>query len=233
MGGGGRSATAPLSSATPMTHADPEWNREGFEPRLLLEARARSWELLDEAFALVTPGMRSDEARARVDAMLVARTGARPWHPTQLRVDAETVLPFGAKPAELAVVREGSLVFVDMGPTIDGYEGDVAATRRVGGAADPLTTAAEELHAAVAARWRHHRATGRELYAYAAAAAGELGYALALAGASGHRLADHPHEVRTKLRALDRCPRACAWVLEIHLLDEARGVGAFYEDLLY
>jgi Xaa-Pro aminopeptidase len=215
-----------------MNHDDPEWNRESFDPPRLLAARARSWELLEEAFALVTPGSRSDEVRARVDAMLVARTGARPWHPTQLRVDAETVLPFGARPAEPAIVRDGSLVFVDMGPLVGGYEGDVAATRRVGGAHDPLATAAEEIHAAVATAWRLRRSTGRALYAYAAERAAEAGYTLALAGASGHRLADHPHEVRAKLRALDRCPRACAWVLEIHLLDEARGLGAFYEDLL-
>jgi len=216
-----------------MTNDDPEWNRERFDPRLLLEARARSWELLEEAFALVTPGLRSDEARARVDAMLFARTGARPWHPTQLRVDAETLLPFGAKPDAPAVVREGSLVFVDMGPLVGDYEGDVASARRIGGGIDPLAQAAESLHAEVASAWRLRRSTGRELYAYADRRARELGYTLALTGASGHRLADHPHAVRAKLRALDRCPRACAWVLEIHLHDEARGLGAFYEDLLY
>jgi Xaa-Pro aminopeptidase len=215
-----------------MPHDDPEWNRERFEPRRLLAARAASWALLEEAFALVTPGMRSDEARARVDAMLLARTGARPWHPTQLRVDAETVLPFGAKPSAPALVKDGSLVFVDMGPTVDGYEGDVATTRVIGGGVDALAHAAEDLHRELSGYWRVHRPSGRELYARAGERARELGYTLALTGASGHRLADHPHEVRAKLRALERCPRACAWVLEIHLLDEGRARGAFHEDLL-
>jgi Xaa-Pro aminopeptidase len=215
-----------------MVHDDPEWNRESFEPQRLLAARAASWSLLEEAFALVTPGLASDEARARVDAMLLARTGARPWHPTQLRVDAETMLPFGAKPTAPAVVREGSLVFIDMGPTVNGYEGDVATTRVVGGGDDPLARAAADLHREMAGYWSVHRPSGRALYARAADRARELGYTLALTGASGHRLADQPHEVRAKLRALDRCPRSCAWVLEIHLLDEARSRGAFHEDLL-
>lgn len=214
-------------------HDDPEWNRESFEPQRLLAARSASWGLLEEAFALVTPGLASDEARARVDSMLLARTGVRPWHPTQLRVDAETMLPFGAKPTAPAIVREGSLAFVDLGPIVDGYEGDVATTRVVGGGDEPLARAAAELHRELAAHWRLHRPSGRALYARATIRARELGTTLALAGASGHRLADHPHEVRARLRALDRCPRACAWVLEIHLLDETRGRGAFHEDLLF
>ena len=90
----------------------------------------------------------------------------------------------------------------------------------------------EELHRELCGHWRVHRPSGRGLYARASERARELGYTLALTGASGHRLADHPHEVRAKLRALERCPRACAWVVEIHLLDEERARGAFHEDLL-
>jgi Xaa-Pro aminopeptidase len=215
-----------------MVSDDPEWNREAFDPQRLLAARSRSWAILDEAFALLEPGLRSDEARARVDTLILERTGSRPWHPTQLRVDTETVLPFGARPDEPARIGAESLVFIDMGPLVEGYEGDVAATRRLGPAPDPLAVAAEEIHRELATRWRSRRATGRELYLRAAELAEARGFKLSLAGASGHRVADHPHEVRARLRALDRCPRTCAWVLEVHLVDESRRLGAFYEDLL-
>jgi hypothetical protein len=36
----------------------------------------------------------------------------------------------------------------------------------------------------------------------------------------------------TPLRRTDRSGRSCHWILEIHLVDRARGFGGFYEDLL-
>lgn len=215
-----------------MESRDVEWNRSTFEPQRLIAARAASWALFDEAFALLTPGMTSVEARVRIDELLVARTGSRPWHPTQVRFDGETMLPFGARPEEPSVLRAESIVFIDMGPLVDGYEGDVAATRSANGSAHSLGVAAESLHHEIVGHWKRHRPSGRALYTHAEERARMMGFELATRGASGHRLADHPHEMRGQLRALDRCPRACAWVLEIQLIDRARGIGAFYEDLL-
>lgn len=215
-----------------MTHDDVEWNRESFDPQRLLAARSASWSLLDACFARLEPGMSSDEARACVDAHILEVTGRRPWHPTQLRVDPETRLPFGAKPAQAAVITPSSLVVLDMGPVFDGYEGDVADTRRLDGARDDLAASARALHEELVLHWRLHRTSGRALYTHAAERADAMGYDLATRGASGHRLADFPHEVRGQLKALDRCPRSAAWVLEIHLLSRAGERGAFYEDLL-
>ena len=215
-----------------METRDVEWNRSTFEPQRLLAARSASWAIVDEAFTLLRPGMTSVDAREHIDRLLVARTGQRPWHPTQVRIDAETQLPFGARAESPSTVRAESLAFIDMGPVVDGYEGDVAATRAVSGEAHSLALAAESLHSDLVTHWKLHRPTGRALYMHASERAHALGFDLATKGASGHRLADYPHDVRGQLRALDRCPRTCAWVLEIHLLDHARGLGAFYEDLL-
>jgi Xaa-Pro aminopeptidase len=215
-----------------MTHDDVEWTRESFDPARLLAARSASWDLLEACFARIAVGMRSDEARAAVDELIVARTGRKPWHPTQLRVDHETRLPFGAKPERLATVGPRSLVLLDMGPVVDGYEGDVARTGRLDGSEDPLGQAARALHEELVLHWRLHRPSGRALYTFAAARADALGFDLATRGASGHRLADFPHEVRGHLKTLDRCPRGGAWVLEVHLLSRHDELGAFYEDLL-
>lgn len=215
-----------------MTHDDVEWTRDTFEPARLLAARSASWALLEACFERISVGMRSDEARASVDELIVARTGRKPWHPTQLRVDHETRLPFGAKPERLATVGAESLVLLDMGPIVDGYEGDVAITRRLDGSVDPLAKAAHDLHAELVLHWRLHRPSGHALYTFASERVQKLGFELATRGASGHRLADFPHQVRGQLRALDRCPRSGAWVLEVHLLEREGGLGAFYEDLL-
>jgi hypothetical protein len=36
----------------------------------------------------------------------------------------------------------------------------------------------------------------------------------------------------TPMRRLDRAGRVCHWILEVHLVDRARGFGGFFEQLL-
>jgi hypothetical protein len=50
----------------------------------------------------------------------------------------------------------------------------------------------------------------------------------------GHRVGDFPHAVHTKAKLGDLPfnPAPNLWILEIHVLDEELGRGAFFEDVL-
>jgi hypothetical protein len=81
--------------------------------------------------------------------------------------------------------------------------------------------------------WTINRVSGEELYDYASERAEHYGYILNL-GNDGHRIGDFPHHIHFKggLPEMDEVIVPNAWILEIHLLNQTRTYGAFFEDLL-
>jgi hypothetical protein len=88
----------------------------------------------------------------------------------------------------------------------------------------------------------HPDVTGEQLFGHVAERAG-----WAFGGPhSGHLVGEFPHETidgdriesyialgnDTPMRRLDRAGRVCHWILEVHLVDRARGFGGFFEQLL-
>lgn len=206
-----------------------------WDPALQRAAQDRGWAVLRAAAASMRPGMTDLDGRGLVDRLIVDSGAAQQWHASQVRFGPNTMLPFGKTPHRQHVLQEGDIFFLDIGPVYDGHEGDVGSGFTIGASphAD-LIADCKAVFDAVKTHWQATGITGEELYDFARAEAAARGRSLALEGASGHRLGDFPHRIhhRGKLASFDATPAPDRWILEIHLIDHASGVGAFYEDLL-
>jgi Xaa-Pro aminopeptidase len=207
-------------------HANgPDW-----DPALQRAAQDRAWSVLHHAAAAMRPGMTDLDGRGLVDRLIKDSGASQQWHASQVRFGPNTMLPFGKTPDRQHVLSEGDIFFLDIGPVYDGHEGDVGSGFTVGASPHSgLIGDSKAVFDAVKSHWQATGITGEALYDFA-----RSGWTLALEGASGHRLGDFPHRIhyRGKLATFDATPAQDRWILEIHLIDEANGIGAFYEDLL-
>jgi len=87
--------------------------------------------------------------------------------------------------------------------------------------------------------------TGEQLHAHVRGMAAQSGWELGGVHA-GHLVGEFPHELiddertqsyitpgnDTVMRTVDASGRRCHWILEVHLVDRARGFGGFCEQLL-
>jgi Xaa-Pro aminopeptidase len=176
------------------------------------------------------------DGRALVDETIHAAGAERLWHASQVRFGPNTRLPFGEAPARQHILQPGDAFFLDIGPVIDGHEGDVGRTFTLGGdgPGEALAQDGRDVWAIVADHWRRTRASGADLYAVAHDEAAARGRQLALTGAAGHRIGDFPHHIHHRGKLIDHesSPASDLWILEIHLIDTDTRLGAFHEDIL-
>lgn len=213
-----------------------------FVEHSLLQAQSKTWLAIDQVAAAIRPGHTEAEALVFLKECLKVLGYKKMWHPPQIRFGVNTLKPFG-KPSEADVVlAENDMFFLDIGPLFlqDGsqqsYEGDAGKTFVVG--QDPemlrLASDAEKVFHQVKEHWRQTGKSGKELYVFAAKAAEALGWQLSLRGANGHRVSEFPHALHHKgqLQHFTKKPTPNRWILEIHLISEKLGRGAFFEDIL-
>jgi Xaa-Pro aminopeptidase len=207
------------------------WTRAGQQA-----AQARGWEALRRAAAMIEPGMDDRDGLALVDEVIRASGAARLWHASQVRFGPNTALTFGKVPDRPHVLAPGDAFFLDIGPVYNGFEADVGSTFTLGGdgPGEALAADGRAVWEAVAGRWRAHRETGESLYRFAESEARRRGRRMTLTGAGGHRIGDFPHGIhfKGKLTDYDAVPTPDLWILEIQLIDDTSGTGAFHEDLL-
>lgn len=201
-----------------------------------------------EARGLIAPGTTERAASDAVRDLAAELYGtARFWHKRVVRAGPNTLLPYRHNPPD-RVIGEDDIAFVDLGPLFGDWEADVGRTYVLGDdpvkhrlAADlPRLFDAGRRHAA-----QHHDITGAQLYAHLAELARDAGWESGNEHC-GHLVGEFPHEkiagqeLRSylapgndePLRRLDAEGRACHWILEVHLVDRARGFGGFHEQLL-
>ncbi len=211
---------------------------QDFGPNFSLEkfyrARDRARDLTFELASRIRPGMVEEEAH-RLYKDLSRKFGAeKQWHPPKLRFGPNTLKNF-RDPSDPYVLKDEDLFFIDIGPVFEGHEADYGETFTTGKAFDHLNVAAtsKTVFEEVRDFWKEHRSTGKELYDFAEGRARHYGYHLNL-GNDGHRLADFPHALIHKggLGVCEEVVVPNAWILEIHLWNEPRTFGAFFEDIL-
>jgi len=169
------------------------------------------------------------------------------WHKRIVRSGPHTLQPYRENPPD-RVIEADDIVFADFGPIFEEFEADLGRTYVLGD--DPVKhRLAADLPVIFGAGRRYFAAhpdiTGAQLYAEVARLAGAAGWSLGGTHA-GHLVGEFPHETidgeriesyiapenTTPMRRHDKAGRVCHWILEIHLVDDARGFGGFYEQLL-
>jgi len=212
-----------------------EGTGETFSVEQLMDVRARTRRAVYLIAAQVHAGMREDDANTMARETLTGLGMRRGWHKTLVRFGPNTTKNFSEQSADGTILGKDDIFFIDIGPIYDGTEGDAGDTFVVGTNVEHHRAKREVriIWDQVRAKWFHDGTTGKDLYAYAIAAAASLGWTLNL-DLTGHRLSDFPHSAHYDgtLAEVEFRPNPNLWVLEIIIKHPDGTFGAFYEDLL-
>ncbi len=216
----------------------------------LLQAQAKAVELFAavEHFGLLAPGVTETQASDAIRELAADMFGvSRHWHKRIVRAGANTLQPYEQNPPDRAIGTD-DIVFCDFGPIFEEWEADFGRTFVIG--TDPVKL---RLRDDLPVIWNAGRAfyetnpgvTGEQLFAQVTQLAEEAGWEFG-GRIAGHLVGKFPHDKIAgnkveyyitpgsdkPLRRTDRTGRPCHWILEVHLVDRARQIGGFYEELL-
>ncbi|MFI1170481.1 M24 family metallopeptidase [Streptomyces melanogenes] len=201
-----------------------------------------------EARGLVAPGVGEREASDRIRDLANDMFGTtKHWHKRIVRSGPNSLLPYRENPPD-RIIGEDDVAFADFGPIFEEYEADFGRTYVFGDDPDKhrlLVDLPRVFDAGRAAFAADPDITGKQLHAEVERLAAEAGWTLGIWHA-GHLVGEFPHETNdgaktesyitpdndNPLRRTDRRGRVCHWILELHFVDERRGFGGFYEQLL-
>jgi Xaa-Pro aminopeptidase len=216
----------------------------------LLEAQVKAEELFAEVErrAIVTPGVSEVAASEAIRELAGEMFGIRRfWHKRIVRAGLNTLEPYKANPPNRLIAAD-DIVFLDFGPIFEEWEADFGRTFVLG--EDPAKLRLRDALPVVWRAARHHfeatpQITGAQLYDHIRGLSAEHGYEYGQ-WHSGHLVGRFPHEklagnevvdhIATgndlPMRRPDQRGQQCHWILEVHLVDRARGFGGFTEELL-
>ena len=216
----------------------------------LLEAQGLAAELFAavEAGGLIAPGIGERQASDAIRDLAADMFGTdRWWHKRIVRAGPNTLQPYRENPPD-RVMTADDIVFCDFGPIFEEWEADFGRTFVLG--EDPVKIALRDALPVVWAAGRewfesHPQITGAQLFdrvvELSEAAGWQFGGSIA-----GHLVGQFPHEKISgndvaahimpgsdePMRRPDASGLRCHWILEVHLVDAARQIGGFHEELL-
>jgi Xaa-Pro aminopeptidase len=216
----------------------------------LLEAQAKAVELFAvvEQRGVLAPGVTEVQASDAIRDLAAYLFGvSRHWHKRIVRAGPNTLHPYRENPPDRALGTD-DIVFCDFGPIFEEWEADFGRTYVLG--PDPVKASLRDALPVVWAAGRtyfetHPDVTGEQLYAHVTELAEQAGWEFG-GDIAGHLVGQFPHEKidgnrieyyitpgsDQPMRRLDGSGRQCHWILEVHLVDRARQIGGFYEELL-
>lgn len=223
---------------------------ESIRVERLLDAQTKAAALFDEIErrGMVRPGVGEQQLSDEIADLAAERFGVtRHWHRRVVRAGENTLHPFHAHPPD-RIMADDDIAYLDLGPIFSEWEADFGRTFVLGDDPDKLA-----LRDALPGVWQagreffdaHAEITGAQLYDHVVGLARDRGYEFG-APIAGHLLGEFPHKKisgddaqsyitpgsEQPMRRTDRTGRVCHWILEVHLVDRARGFGGFYEELL-
>jgi Xaa-Pro aminopeptidase len=134
-----------LTSATPVT-AGCRMVKSPAELKLMQLANDITWQVYEVAWRSIHPGMTNRQFSALIEAAY-HRTGFQ--GDASCQVDAWSALPHGSR--EPQVIREGSIVLIDDGCEVEGYQSDISRTFVIGKPTDKTKRVFDAVHKAQAA----------------------------------------------------------------------------------
>lgn len=224
--------------------------REDVRIARLLDAQQRAAQLFEEMerAAILRPGVTDTWASDAVRDLAAERFGVeRHWHKRIVRSGPNTLRPYHENPPD-RVIGADDIVFADFGPVFEGWEADFGRTWVLGN--DPVKIRMRDDLPNVFEAGKRFFAerpdlTAAELFGEIVRLSAELGWKFGNYHC-GHLVGEFPHENfageridsliaagnGAPLRRRDPSGRAAHWILEVHLVDHERQIGAFYEELL-
>ena len=224
----------------------------GRNRRAQLEAaEAKGVAMLDaiERAGFIAPGRLETDVDEDIRALAERDFGVTVhWHKRLVRSGPNTLCTFHEKPP-VRILEPDDTVYLDLGPVFEEWEADLGRSYALG--TDPekkrLVADLPRLFEVVKAHYDSSPdITGAELYAFAQKAAADAGWLFG-GKIAGHIVGEFPHIQRIpgypdlhriapanpkRMRDPDDNGDERHWILEIHLTDEARTFGGFYERLL-
>jgi Xaa-Pro aminopeptidase len=216
----------------------------------LLDAQAKAAALFEavETGGVLAPGVRESAASAAIRDLAADMFGVRRhWHKRIVRAGVNTLQAYRFNPPD-RVIEADDIVFCDFGPIFQEWEADFGRTYVLGD--DPVKhRLCADLPVIFDAGRAHFEAqadiTGEQLFDYVIGLAEQAGWEWG-GTIAGHLVGEFPHEEidgadaysrimpgsDRPMRGIDRVGRVCHWILEIHLVDRAREIGGFHEELL-
>jgi len=216
----------------------------------LRAAEAKGMALLDaiESAGLIAPGRTERDVERDIYALAEQSFGIKQhWHKRIVRSGINTLRIASEDPPVLEIAADDT-VFLDLGPVFGEWEADVGRTYAIG--ADPRKHRLCRDLARLFDEFKQYfdtnsDVTGAELYTFAQSSATASGW---LFGGSiaGHIVGQFPHALipgdkdfyrispanQTRMRDPDARGQTKYWILEVHLVDQDRTFGGFYERLL-
>ena len=213
------------------------------------EQKAKALFNTAEDRGLIMPGRSEKELANEITELAKELYGTEQyWHKKIIRAGINTIQPFSGNPPD-RIIQEDDLVIVDFGPVFNGWEADLGRTYVMGN--DPLKL---QLRNDTEAAWHEAKAwhdtqpdlTGARFFNYLAELAKRYGWEYAgelgghLVGSFPHEQPDDPDDLcfdihpdnHSSILLKDKNGNKRHWILEIHFVDRAKGIGAFFEQLI-
>lgn len=229
-----------------MMTADAE--RRRLDGLLAAEQRALDLFARIEASAIIAPGRTEREVEKDIYAIADRELGVQKhWHKRIVRTGVNTLATASDNPP-IRTIAADDVVYLDIGPVFEEWEADVGRTYAIG--ADPRKQAlCRELPIQFDKVHRQFLSdpniTGDALYRFACKSAEDAGWRFG-GRIAGHIVAEFPHarlpgarqrnhislENPDSMRQPDLNGDMRYWILEIHLVDDERQFGGFYERLM-
>jgi Xaa-Pro aminopeptidase len=223
---------------------------EGVRAARLLDAQAKAAVLFEQVAerGMIRPGVGERAASDAIRDLAADLFGVdRFWHKRIVRAGPNTLHPYRENPPD-RMVEADDIVFCDFGPIFEQWEADFGRTFVLGD--DPVK---HSLSDALPLVWNagheyfhaHPGITGEQLFAHVVELSGQAGWEFG-GTIAGHLVGQFPHEKISgddiesyiapgsdqPMRRRDRNGQSCHWILEVHLVDRARQIGGFVEELL-
>ncbi len=216
----------------------------------LLKSQSKARELLKEIEKrkLIRIGVTESQITNEIYDLALDVFGTKKhWHKRLVRTGPNAVLSYKANPPD-RILEKNDLVYVDLGPVFDEFEGDIGKTYLLGN--DPekekLVRDLESIFVEAKIFYlQQPEMTGAQLWSKVQELTEQAGWQFGNTSA-GHIIGEFSHSQRygdlpqykinavnhVSMTAPDIDGKSHHWILEIHLVDQAKEYGGFFEDLL-
>lgn len=202
-----------------------------------------------EAGGLIKAGKSEAQLNGEVCKLAADQFGiSTHWHKKIVRAGKNTLAGYPDNPPDRTIM-DGDILFIDLGPVVNGYEADLGRTYVLGNDARKL-----KLKADVEKAWyeiqywckQHTSLPASALFQYATEKAQSYGWAFSGAIA-GHIVGPFPHEQPADPQSPELdihpdnpndifLPDAAGnprhWIVELQFVDRENKIGAYFEQLL-